>query len=333
MRIKELVAVLVLATASLSLSAQSVINLNLESDGKYTMEASINGVGVKTYYSPESWFASLSSTTYLFLYENGYISDNDVLGLTTVKMPDGSTTKAASFTIRNLRIGNIIVKDLPAFVITKQVVPVLVGNSAFDCFGELTLRDNKIYVNDADEIVEVEPDKTLDSEDELRLAIQTYLEEGNYQEAANAFDKLRALGEMSMYNTYQYAQVLNILHRNDEGISVSEAWLANNKGRSLLLDFWMYNVLGDCYARKNNRSKAIDSYEDAVDAYCKLFNTSLKDIKKSKFKDETLGNTMYNLARQYAYVNIAMTEYYSALAAKSGNQAAIEFCKECKIRY
>jgi len=37
-----------------SLGAQTVIPLTLESDGRYTMNASVNGVGVRTYYTPDS---------------------------------------------------------------------------------------------------------------------------------------------------------------------------------------------------------------------------------------------------------------------------------------
>ena len=112
------------------------------------MNASVNGVGVRTYYTPDKWYASVSSTTYLFLYENGYIADADVNGMTTVKMPNGTSTKAASFVIRNLKIGKVIVQNLPAFVITKQTVPLLVGNSAFDCFGTVSQEGSSLIVDD-----------------------------------------------------------------------------------------------------------------------------------------------------------------------------------------
>ena len=63
-------------------SAQSVITLqDTAEEGKYTIETSVNGVGVRTYYTEENWFVSMSTTTYLFLYENGYILDEDVKGL------------------------------------------------------------------------------------------------------------------------------------------------------------------------------------------------------------------------------------------------------------
>ena len=63
------------------------------------------------------------------------VSLGSILGADEYGTPNGSNTRAASFVIRNLKIGKVIVQNLPAFVITKQTVPLLVGNSAFDCFG------------------------------------------------------------------------------------------------------------------------------------------------------------------------------------------------------
>lgn len=332
--------------ASVASYAQSVIRLNEEPDGRYTMGATVNGVGVRTYYAPESWFASMSSTTYLFLYENGYIANADVNGMTVVKMPNGSTTKAGSFVIRNLRIGNIIVKDLPAFVIAKQNVPLLIGNSAFDCFGTVTQEGTNLIIDDRldEEIAAAEqgaavtkPDTAVSADEDplesLKTSVQAHLESKDYTVAAAEFEQLQRAGVLTMYSEYQYAMVLNILRRSDDCIALIKPWIEANVGKSLTLDYWMYDALGDCYARKKDSAQAIKYYHAAVDTYCKMFNTTEKEIKKSNFRDETLSYTLYDLAKQYSSTNIAKTEYYSALAAKSGNKAAIEFCKQCHIRY
>ena len=321
------------ALCALSLNAQSVIKLNPQSDGRYTIDATVNGVGVKTYYAAENWFASVSSTTYLFLYENDYIQDADVNGVTVLKMPDGSTVKAGSFVIRNLRIGNIIVQNLPAFVLTKQNVPLIVGNSAFDCFGEVVQDGNRLLVYDGTVLEEETQEPELEPSDELKMAAQTYLDAKDYQSAAQCFDALYQMGELNMYNEYQYAMVLNILGRSDDCIALCDKWIEDNLGRAMVLDYWMWDALGDCYARKRDPKKSIENYEKAVATYCKLFNTSEKEIKKSKFQDETLSYTLYDLGRQYASINIGKTEYYMALAAKSGNQAAQDFCKSVHIKY
>ena len=61
---KLILAVITLAAVGLTGQAQSTIKLHEESDGRYTMDASVAGVGVKTYYTDEDWYASMSTTTY-----------------------------------------------------------------------------------------------------------------------------------------------------------------------------------------------------------------------------------------------------------------------------
>ena len=330
-----------LALVAAVAGAQTVIPLHQESDGRYTMNASVNGVGVRTYYTPDKWYASMSSTTYLFLYENGYIADAEVNGMTTVKMPNGTSTKAASFVIRNLKIGNVIVQNLPAFVITKQTVPLLVGNAAFDCFGTVSQEGSRLIVDDRFEedfekeaVAEAAPASQAEAEAEaLVRVLKTHLDAKEYEEAAECFEALQEMGVLTMYSEYQYAMVLNILRRNDDCIALARPWLDENLGKAMTLDYWMYDALGDCYARKGDKANAIRYYEEAVAAYCRLFNTTEKEIKKSKFKDETLGYTLYDLAMQYATRDISKTYYYVSLAAKSGNAKAIEYCKTMKISY
>ena len=336
MRYLRTAAILLLLSVQ-GLAAQTVIPLKQELDGRYTMDASVNGVGVRTYYTPDSWYASMSTTTYLFLYENGYIADADVNGMTTVKMPNGSNTRAASFVIRNLKIGKVIVQNLPAFVITKQTVPLLVGNSAFDCFGTVSQEGSRLIIDDRfeEDFAEAptpaeEPSSTPE---EMVKMLKAHLDAKEYAEAAEYFEILQEMDVLTMYSEYQYAMVLNILRRNDECIALTTKWIDENLGKSLTLDYWMYDALGDCYARKGDKDNSIKYYEEAVAAYCRIFNTTEKEIRKSNFKDETLGYTLYDLAMQYATRDISKTYYYASLAAKSGNAAAMDYCIKSKVSF
>ncbi|MBR0223717.1 MAG: tetratricopeptide repeat protein [Bacteroidales bacterium] len=331
-----IIALLPLLISAAGLRAQSVIPLSEDADGRYTMDATLNGVGVKTYYAPENWYASVSTTTYLFLYQNGYIVPADVNGMTTVKMPNGSSTKAASFVIRNLRLGRVIVQNLPAFVITKQNVPLVVGNAAFDCFGTVSVEDGQLVIDDRfeDEIA-ASPEPASDGPAEpepspaevLAQQVQAHMAAKDYAAAADEFAQLQEMGVLTMYSEYQYAMVLNILHRSEDCLALTRQWLAENEGKSLTLDYWMYDAQGDCYARQGDKARAIRCYEDAVAAYCMVFGTDEKKIRKSQFKDETLGYTLYDLAMQYGATDITKTRYYVTLAAKCGNGAAMEYCR------
>lgn len=311
----------------------SILLQDSGTDGRYIVNASINGVSVKTYYTSENWFASLSSTTYLFLYENDYIAPADVKGFATLKMPDGSSEKAASFVIKELRIDNVILKDVPAFVLKKQTVPFLIGNSTFDGIGGAVQEGSRLIIGETTEEQNTEQ-ASLEPEDSLKDAAQKHLDAKEYAQAASCFEALSKAGALNMFTSYEYSVVLNILERDDETIAVSEQWLSEYEGKSLTMDYWVYDCLGDAYARKKDVKPAIEKYQQAISAYCKLFNTTEKAIRKSSFQDETLGITLFNLSRMYASDgNVSKAEYYCSLAAKSGSQQAISFCKQYKIKY
>ena len=315
-------------------SGRSVVTLQPAGEyGKYTIETSVNGVGVRTYYTEENWFVSMSTTTYLFLYENGYIHDEDVKGITTLKLPDGSSSKGAAFVIKRLKIGDhVLVTDIPAFVVSKQTVPLIIGSSAFESLGEVTREGEKIVIGDLENIESIA--EVVDPVDSLRAAAQSHLEAEEYAEAVDCFASLKEKGALNMLSEYQYAVLLNLLGRDKENITVSQDWLAENEGKSITMDYWIHNGLGASYARLGDNAKAIASLEKAVQAYYKLFNTSEKGIKAGNFKDDNLGSTLYRLGRLYASEGkVRMTEANCALAAKCGYQSAIDFCNQYKIKY
>lgn len=318
------------------LGAQNVIRLNPESDGRYTMDASVNGVGVKTYFSESSWFASMSTTTYLFLYENGYIDPADVKGMAAVKMPDGSTVKAASLVIKSLKIGNnVIVRDLPTFVINKQNVPLLVGNSAFDCFGDVVVKDDNLYIYDGIEREEtiVRTTPSMSVRDSLMLAAQAHIDAEEYDDATDCFEALRQIEPLGMYQEYQYIMLLNMKHRNAEVIDHCEKWLENYEFKTSYLDYWIYDAMGDAYARTGDHPSAISRYESAVAAYYKMFSITEKELMKSSRKDTTLGYTLYDLGKQYsANGNLMKAQHCFFVSAKCGNAAAVEICGKLNIK-
>ena len=334
MNIRLLAAVGSLFLAATIVNAQSVVTLqDSGEDGRYTLEVSVNGVGVRTYYTEENWFVSMSTTTYLFLYENGYIHDDDVKGLTTLKMPDGSSTKAASFVIRKLRVGDhVMITDIPAFVIKKQTVPLVIGSSTFSSLGDVAREGNRIIIGDLESVESLAD--VVDPVDSLRLAAQARLDAEEYSKAVSCFEELHRRGALNMLTQYQYAVLLNLLGRDEENIAVSEDWLASNEGKSLTMDYWIHNGLGAAYARLKDNTKAIDCYEKAASAYYRLYNTSEKGIKAGNFHDDNLGSTLYRLGRLYAAEGkVQKTESSCSLAARCGYQPAIDFCNQYKIKY
>ena len=87
-----------LALVAAVAGAQTVIPLHPESDGRYTMNASVNGVGVRTYYTPDKWYASMSTTTYLFLYD-GKLTSLDINSLKSLRTLEVSHNSLTSLSV------------------------------------------------------------------------------------------------------------------------------------------------------------------------------------------------------------------------------------------
>ena len=329
--IKKISILLLCMVWSAGLKAQQ-IDLH-EQDGGFSIDASVNGVGIKTFYTEESWFVSMSSNTYLFLYENGYIADSDVKGMTTLKMPDGSSVKAASFLIRELRFGDrMVIRDTPAFVIRKQTVPMLVGSSTFESFGEVKIESGKLVIGDGQETSIAED--TEDPLEALKAEAQDALESRDLEKADSCLSILKTRDALTMLTEYQYAMVLGALQKDSENIEVSTSWLAENEGQSLMMDYWVLNGLGNSYAHMKQAAEAMSAYEKAIGTYCSLFNTSEKAIRKGDFHDETIGATLYSLGVVCASEGkVARMESCFSLAAKCGNSSAKEFCRQYRIKY
>ena len=327
----ERISILLTALSlSLCLNAQEV-RLQESQDGGFSIDASVNGVGIRTFYTEESWFVSLSSTTYLFLYENGYVKDSDVKGMTTLKMPDGSTTKAASFVIRRLMLDDrIVIKDIPAFVIKKQTVPMVLGSSALSSLGDVTRKGDVLVIGDGGKMP---AGQVMDPLDSLKEMAQTALEAEDFEKAADTFRAIQEKEPLNFVTGYQYAMLLGMLERDKENIEYSASWIEEHGGKSQLMDYWVLNGLGTSCAKLKDNAGAIEYYEKAAATYCSIFNTSEKDIKKGEFHDEVLGATYYSLGVIYAAESkVARMESCFSLAARCGNASAAEFCQKYHIR-
>ena len=312
----------------------SIIPLHAE-EGGLTFTARINDIPVKTFYTQESWYISLSPTTYLFLYENGHIPAEDVKGTTVLKMPDGSSTKAVSLVIRELRMEKLLVRNVPAFVIKKQSVPMLLGNTAFGSVGTVTGDDNQITVVWDEEYAQEEAAReVLTPTDSLKHLAQNYLDEKDYGNAATVFAGLYQEGALDMFTHYQYCMLLPLEGTDAQVRTVSQEWLRKYAGRSPYMDYWIYDGLGEACRRMKEPEPAISWYMKALETYYALYNTSEEALRKGTFHDEDLGRTLLALGQAYALDGkLFKGEKYCVLSAKCGYAPAKEFCDKYKMKY
>ena len=122
-------------------------NLNLNSNivkmqssgGVYYVPIEINGVSMKIIFDTGASSISISETEVLFLWKQGKINEDDILG--TIKFQDatGNISEGTQINLKEVKIGNRTINNVEASVVHNLQAPLLLGQSALSKFGKVTI--------------------------------------------------------------------------------------------------------------------------------------------------------------------------------------------------
>lgn len=88
---------------------------------------------------------SISSVEATFMLKNDYLSSSDVIGKQNYMTADGNITEGTIINLRDVKLGNIHLKDIKASVVKNQSAPLLLGQSVFSKLGKIEIdNDNKV---------------------------------------------------------------------------------------------------------------------------------------------------------------------------------------------
>ena len=105
----------------------------------------INGLPLYFVFDTGASDVSISSVEANFMLKNGYLTDADFLGKQNYITATGEIHEGTIINLREVRIGDIVLKDVKASVVKSQAAPLLLGQSVFRRFGTLEV-DNKASV-------------------------------------------------------------------------------------------------------------------------------------------------------------------------------------------
>jgi len=102
----------------------------------------INGVGLRFIFDTGASDISISSLEAKVLIKQGTLSKDDILGEAYYKIASGETIEAIKINLREVKIGNRVLNNIEASIIKNQEADLLLGQSALEKFGKITI-DNK----------------------------------------------------------------------------------------------------------------------------------------------------------------------------------------------
>ena len=267
---RKLLLTTLLAISTL-LSAQ--ITITMEQDGGvYKVPCVVNGAKMKFIFDTGAATVCLSESMAEYLLDNDYITKEDILGTGTSQVADGRIVDHVKINLRDIEIAGLHLKDVEAVVVVGQHAPLLLGQSAIQQLGLVSIRGNKLIINSMKKKdSSLEPIRELSDDDEYEIynannrLLKAY--EGNdmsiialkMEEYYMIYWKFYRPKEDERYKiAYQYFRA--------ENYNKTKYWLQQIKDKDELSDLENYYYLyAELYKETLDYSHALFYYTKAQD--------------------------------------------------------------------
>ena len=127
----------------------SEISMKRNPGGTFEVPCEINGLALQMIFDTGASDVSISSVEATFMLKNGYLSEKDIKGKKYYQTANGQISEGTTVTLREVRLGNAVLHNVDASVVNSQSAPLLLGQSAMERFGIITIdnQNNKLIIN------------------------------------------------------------------------------------------------------------------------------------------------------------------------------------------
>jgi aspartyl protease family protein len=112
-------------------------------DGVYQIPVSVNNVPMYFIFDTGASFISLSAEEAAHLHRLGFLEESDVKGTAKLVDANGDISSGVVVNLREVKIGNKVIHDVEATVMSGINVPLLMGQSALERFGRISIDYNR----------------------------------------------------------------------------------------------------------------------------------------------------------------------------------------------
>lgn len=114
--------------------------------GVYEIPCLVNGLKMNFIFDTGASNVCISLTEALFMYKNGYITDEDLGDKTYGQVADGSIIENTKLKLKTIEIAGIIIHDIDAVVVSSIEAPLLLGQSAIQKIGKFEMDADSLFV-------------------------------------------------------------------------------------------------------------------------------------------------------------------------------------------
>jgi clan AA aspartic protease (TIGR02281 family) len=107
--------------------------------GVYEVPCTINGLELKFIFDTGASDVTISSVEASFMLKNNFLSKDDVRGKEYFSTATGEIHEGTKINLREIKIGDAVLKNVEASVVKNQQAPLLLGQSVLERFGTITI--------------------------------------------------------------------------------------------------------------------------------------------------------------------------------------------------
>lgn len=146
MNLKALLALPILLLANvLSASGQIVVEMT-PMGNVYSLSGKVNGLELNFIFDTGASDVSLSMAEAIFMVKNGYLVEDDFIGVSYSQIANGDIVENMDVVLREVEIAGIKLHNVTASISNTLEAPLLLGQSAIQKLGPIQLDGNKLII-------------------------------------------------------------------------------------------------------------------------------------------------------------------------------------------
>lgn len=119
-------------------SGKTIVKME-KRNGVYYIPVELNGSKMDFIFDTGAGIISISETEAMFLLKQGTLTEDDIIGTANFSDANGDITEGTIINLKTVKIGNVTLSNIQASVVPNSVAPLLLGQSAFEKFGKISI--------------------------------------------------------------------------------------------------------------------------------------------------------------------------------------------------
>lgn len=117
----------------------NIIQMHKNLGGTFSIDCKINNLPLRFIFDTGASDVNISMTEALFMFKNGYLDKDDVIGKDYYQIANGDITEGTIINIKKLEFGNFTLYNVKASISHELKAPLLLGQSALSKLGKIVI--------------------------------------------------------------------------------------------------------------------------------------------------------------------------------------------------